>query len=36
MLSLVGINKVNRHAETGRFLIGDERPPKACRPPSRP
>jgi diamine N-acetyltransferase len=24
MLSLVGINKVNRHAETGRFLIGDE------------
>lgn len=24
MLSLVGIDKVNRHAETGRFLIGDE------------
>lgn len=24
MLSLVGINKINRHAETGRFLIGDE------------
>lgn len=24
MLSLVGINQVNRHAETGRFLIGDE------------
>jgi diamine N-acetyltransferase len=24
MLSLVGIDKVNRHAESGRFLIGDE------------
>jgi len=24
MLSLVGIDKVNRHAEPGRFLIGDE------------
>jgi RimJ/RimL family protein N-acetyltransferase len=25
MLSLVGINSVNRHAETARFLIGDEK-----------
>jgi len=24
MLSLVSVNKINRHAETGRFLIGDE------------
>ena len=24
MLSLVGIDQVNRHAESGRFLIGDE------------
>ena len=24
MLSLVGIDRVNRHAESGRFLIGDE------------
>ncbi|KQQ94950.1 GNAT family N-acetyltransferase [Massilia sp. Leaf139] len=24
MLALVGIDKVNRHAESGRFLIGDE------------
>jgi RimJ/RimL family protein N-acetyltransferase len=24
MLSLVNVNPVNRHAETGRFLIGDE------------
>ena len=24
MLSLVGINEVNKHAETARFLIGDE------------
>ena len=24
MLSLIGVDRVNRHAETGRFLIGDE------------
>lgn len=24
MLSLLGVDKINRHAETGRFLIGDE------------
>jgi len=24
MLSLVGVDKTNRHAETGRFLIGEE------------
>lgn len=24
MLSLIGVNPINRHAETGRFLIGEE------------